>query len=316
MKTVSLIVPMYNEEEMIPLFFETLNKVINEIEGYQFEYVLVNDGSKDNTLSILKEYQKKQDNINLVSFSRNFGHEAAVAAGFAYAKGDVMIVMDADLQDPPEVMKDMLKKYEEGYLVVNGKRVDRQKDSFMKRNTAAAFYKVIKKLSGKIKVPENVGNYRLMDRRVVDEINKLPEKNRVFRVEVPFAGFKTTEVEFVRQERPKGKTHYNYKSMFHLAGDSICSSSIEPLRYPFVIGIGLMGINAFLFIVNFIFHMCHISGVIGQFNYSLFYILISIFFSLGVILFVLGIMGMYIGRIMIESQDRPVYIVDEYIEKR
>ena len=156
MKKISLVVPMYNEEEMIPLFFEKMNEVLESIKGYQFEYVLVNDGSRDNTLNLLKEQKKIQKNIKIVSFSRNFGHEAAVCAGFNHADGDAVIVMDADLQDPPEVISKMLEKYEEGYKVVNGKRVDRKKDSFLKRTTAAMFYKLIKKLSGKIKVPENV----------------------------------------------------------------------------------------------------------------------------------------------------------------
>ena len=207
MKKISLVVPMYNEEEMIPLFFEKMNEVLSQIKNYKFEYVLVNDGSRDDTLKMLKEQKKVQNNIKIVSFSRNFGHEAAVCAGFQNADGDAVIVMDADLQDPPEIISKMIEKYEEGYKVVNGKRVDRKKDSFLKRTTASMFYKVIKKLSGKIKVPENVGNYRLLDKEVVDHLNALPEKNRVFRVQVPYIGFKTCEVEFVRPERPKGETN-------------------------------------------------------------------------------------------------------------
>ena len=145
MKKISLVVPMYNESEMIPLFFEKMNEVLSQIKNYNFEFVLVNDGSKDNTLAMLKEQKKKQKNIKIVSFSRNFGHEAAVCAGFKNADGDASIVMDADLQDPPEVIIKMLEKYEEGYKVVNGKRIDRKKDSFLKRTTASMFYKLIKK---------------------------------------------------------------------------------------------------------------------------------------------------------------------------
>lgn len=180
MKKLSLIVPMYNEEEMIPLFFEKINEVLDQITDYNKEIVCVNDGSKDRTLELLKEYRKSNRNIHIVSFSRNFGHEAAVAAGFKCAEGDVMIVMDADLQDPPEVILDLLKEYKKGYKVVNAKRVDRKSDSFLKRKTAEAYYKVIAKMSGKIKVPENVGNFRLMDREVVDIINALPEKTGFF----------------------------------------------------------------------------------------------------------------------------------------
>lgn len=316
MKKISLVVPMYNEEEMIPLFFEKMNEVLSEIKNYNFEYVLVNDGSKDKTLQMLKEQKKVQNNIKIVSFARNFGHEAAVCAGFRNADGDAVIVMDADLQDPPEVIEKMLEKYEEGYKVVNGKRVDRKKDSFLKRTTAAMFYKVIKKLSGKIKVPENVGNYRLLDKEVVDYLNALPEKNRVFRVQVPYIGFKTCEVEFVRPERPKGETHYNYKSMFRLAMDSITSSSVAPLIWPMLFG--LFGCFAFgtLFIVDlvlFIIQLCNVT-FIPSFDTLGVLILISIFLGVSIILVFMGIIGIYMSKITIESQDRPVYIIEEIID--
>ena len=151
--------------------------------------------------------------------------------------------MDADLQDPPEVILQLIKKYEEGYDVVNAKRINREKDPFLKKITAEGFYSIINKLSTKNKIPSNVGNFRLMTRKVVDYINELTESNRVFRVEVPYVGFPTVEVEFARPERIKGKTHYNYKSMFRLAGDSIVSNSIEPLRWILLLGIGFLIIS-------------------------------------------------------------------------
>ena len=316
MKKISLVVPMYNESEMIPLFFEKMNEVLSQIKNYNFEFVLVNDGSKDNTLAMLKEQKKKQKNIKIVSFSRNFGHEAAVCAGFEHADGDATIVMDADLQDPPEIISKMLEKYEEGYKVVNGKRVDRKKDSFLKRTTAAMFYKVIKKLSGKIKVPENVGNYRLLDKEVVDHLNALPEKNRVFRVLVPYIGFKTCEVEFVRPERPKGETHYNYKSMFRLAMDSITSSSVSPLIWPMLFGIGGCACFGTLFIVDLVLYIIQLCDVtfIPKFNSLGILIIISIFLGVSILLIFMGIIGIYMSKITTESQDRPVYIVDEYLE--
>lgn len=315
MKKISIIVPMYNEEEMIPLFFEKMNLTLSKIEGYEFEFVTVDDGSKDNTLEVLKKQKERRNNIHIISFSRNFGHEAAVAAGFKYAEGDAMIVMDADLQDPPEVIEDLIKKYEEGYEVVNAKRVDRQADPFLKRFTAKEFYKVIYKLSGKIKVPENVGNYRLMSKRVVDEINALPEKNRVFRVEVPFAGFKTTDVGFVRQERPKGKTHYNYKNMFKLAGDSITSSSVDPLIWPFKWGIGLTCLNLVLFLAALVLMIIQFTvGGLGVYPSQTVLILTSIFLCFSILLLVLGVIGLYLSRITKETQGRPVYIVREDIK--
>ena len=316
MKKISLVVPMYNENEMIPLFFEKMNEVIASIENYRFEYVLVNDGSKDNTLELLKAQRTKQKNIKIVSFSRNFGHEAAVCAGFNNADGDAVIVMDADLQDPPEVIKEMLKKYEEGYKVVNAKRVNRKKDSFLKRTTASMFYKVINKLSGKINVPENVGNYRLLDKEVVDHLNALPEKNRVFRVQVPYLGFKTCEVEFVRPERPKGETHYNYKSMFRLAIDSITSSSVAPLKWPLLFGIVGCGLFGVLFIVDLVLYIIQLTDYtfIPRVDTLGLLILISIFLGVSILLGFMGLIGLYISKLTSESQDRPVYIIEEIID--
>ena len=317
MKTLSVVVPMYNEEEMIPLFFEKMNDIFSKITNYNCEYVLVNDGSKDKTLELLKEYKTKQDNIHIVSFSRNFGQEPAVAAGVKYATGDLVIVMDCDFQDPPELIFDLLKKYEEGYLVVNAHRVDRSSDSFLKRFTAESFYKVIYKLSGKIKVPNNVGNYRLIDRKVVDEINALTEKNRIFRVEVPYVGHKTTTVDFVRAPRPKGETKYNYKSMFNLAEDFIASSSVEPLKFSFKFGIACTFINLILLIASIVLFIVNENVHFyaqGTLLFLALMIIFSIFFALGIACIFIGINGMYLARINKESIDRPAYIVDEYLK--
>lgn len=315
MKKVSLVVPMYNEMEMIPLFFDKMNEVLSSIKGYKFEFVLVNDGSRDRTLELLKEQKLVQNNIKIISFSRNFGHEAAVCAGLKYADGDAVIVMDADLQDPPELIKDLLTKYQEGYKVVNAKRVDRKKDSFLKRTTAAMFYRLITMLSGKIKVPENVGNYRLMDKEVVKHLNSLPEKNRVFRVQVPYVGFKTGEVEFVRPERPRGETHYNYKSMFKLAFDSIASSSVAPLMYPLFGGLILGIISGLGFVTNLVLHIIQCNNItfIPSYSTSLWLTISSIFLGVSIVLLFMGIFGIYMSKISTESQDRPVYIVEEII---
>lgn len=316
MKKLSLIVPMYNEEEMIPLFFKKIYDVLNKVDKYSKEIVCVNDGSVDDTLKLLKEIKATNSDIHILSFSRNFGHEAALAAGFKYAKGDVMIAMDADLQDPPELILDLLKEYEKGYQVVNAKRVGRKTDSFFKRTTALLYYKLIAKLSGKINIPENVGNYRLMDRKVVDAINLLPEKNRVFRVLVPYAGFKTTTVEFIRAPRPKGKTHYNYNAMFKLAGDSVISSSPSLLKFSlklsFIIGflssLGLLA-DLVLYILS-----CNLNDFLLTFDFGVLTIILCMFLCLSIILLVLGIIGEYLSRILIENQNRPLFIIDEDIE--
>lgn len=307
---------MYNEEEMIPLLFEKINEVLKQIKDFDKEIVCINDGSKDRTLDLLKEYKKKNKSIHIVSFSRNFGHEAAVAAGFKCATGDVMIVMDSDLQDPPELIIKMLDEYKKGYKVVNAKRINRKSDSFMKRTTATLYYKIISKLSGKIKVPENVGNYRLLARDVVDTINAMPEKSRVFRVLVPFSGYKTKTIEFVRQPRPKGQSHYNYKSMFKLAGDSIVSSSVSPLKWALHVSLPLGFLSGCLLITNIILSIINStnSSFMNGFDFGIAAIIICMFLCLSIILLAFGIIGEYLARIMIESQDRPIYIIEEEIK--
>lgn len=320
MKKLTIVAPMYNEKDMVPYFFEKINEVVSKITNYQVTILCVNDGSKDNTLELLKKQREIQDNIHIVSFSRNFGHEAAVAAGLKQADGDIVVVMDADLQDPPELMLEMIKKYESGYDVVNAKRINREKDPFLKRVTAEMFYSFIAKLSGKIKIPYNVGNYRLMSRRVVDYVNALKEKNHVFRIQVPYVGFKTTEVEFVRPKRLHGETHYNYKSMFSLAGDSITSSSTMPLRWSFFLGLvlGFLATVGFIaFLVLYFIGRCGNSILlpyIDIFSLGMTFTFISIWGS--ILLLIIGIVGEYVGRILIESQDRPLYYIEEEIKAK
>ena len=312
MQKLVIVVPMYNEEKMIPLFFEKMNEVISGIKNYNVELLCVNDGSKDNTWNLLLAQREIQKNLHIVSFSRNFGHESAVAAGLKQADGDVVIVMDADLQDPPELMNQMLELYEQGYDVVNAKRVNRESDPFFKKITAEGFYTVIRWLSGKIDVPYNVGNYRLMSRRVVEHVNELTEKNHVFRIQVPYVGFKTTEVEFTRPPRLAGETHYNYNSMIKLAGDSITSSSIEPLRWAFILGL----IIGFISVVSFItFLVLHLIGGILPYDFGIVAICLSFISIWGAIVLVaLGIIGEYVGRNLLETQNRPLYYIAEEVE--
>ena len=310
MKTLSICAPMYNEKEMVPYFFEKIDEVIKKLSSYKVEILIVNDGSKDNTLELLKEQKKTHPNLHIVSFSRNFGHEAAVSALLKYSIGDVVCIMDSDLQDPPELIIDMLKLYEQGFDVVNARRINRKKDPFLKRITAELFYKVISKLSGKIKVPDNVGNYRLLSRQVVDHINNLKEKNSVFRVQVPYVGFKTATMDFVRPPRLKGETHYNYKSMFKLAGDSITSSSTQPLRWSLYLGIILGTISFISFIVFLILRLVGFSTLI-YFEAMLYSFIVL---TLSIVLVVLGVVGEYVGRILIETQNRPLYYVEEEIK--
>lgn len=309
MQTVSIVVPMYNEKEVVHIFFDAVEKVIAPIsEKYNFEIIAVNDGSKDNTLELLKEIQSVNDKVGVVNLSRNFGHEAAVAAGLQYSSGDAVIVMDADLQDPPNLITKMLVKWEQGYDVVNAKRASRKEDTFLKRWTAKKFYQVINQLSGKIKIPENVGNYRLMSRRVVDEINALPEKNRVFRVLVNVIGYPTTEVEFERPKRAAGETHYNWSSMFRLAIDGITSATTVPLKFATQMGI-FTALAGFLYMLVIIYQGIFTKTTIQGWASTMSVIL----FLGGIQLIFLGIIGEYIGRIFMEVKDRPIFSVEKFL---
>ncbi|MGA0097265.1 MAG: glycosyltransferase family 2 protein [Bacilli bacterium] len=308
MKLISIVVPMYNEEKVVPLFFSAMNDVLKNIPNYRFEIVVVNDGSKDQTLSLLKAQQGQQANLVIVNLSRNFGHEPAVAAGIKVAKGDAIIPMDADLQDPPTLIAALLKKFEAGYEVVNAKRKGRHEDTFFKRYSAIKFYQFIAKLSGKVKIPQNVGHFRLISHRVADEVNRLSERNRVFRIEVPFVGFKTTEILFDRPKRAAGETHYNLKSMLKLAVDAIASTTSVPLVWPVQI----------LVFVGVVFAMSVATQIVLLFLLSLsetvhlIWLLANLILFLFVLLFfVLAILALYLSRVFIETQNRPIYVIDE-----
>lgn len=310
MKLISIVVPMYNEEKVVPLFFSAINDVLKTIPNYRFEIVVVNDGSKDQTLSLLKAQLLKQPNLVIVNLSRNFGHEPAVAAGIKTAKGDAIIPMDADLQDPPALIKDLLAQFEAGFEVVNAKRKGRHEDTLFKRYSAIKFYQFIAKLSGKVKIPHNVGHFRLISRRVADEVNRLSERNRVFRIEVPFVGFKTTEVLFDRPKRAAGETHYNLKSMLKLAVDAIASTTSVPLVWPVqvLIFVGLLfGISVVtqltLFFLITLSETVHLVWLLGN----------VMLFLFALLFFVLAILALYLSRVFIETQNRPFYVIDDVI---
>lgn len=319
MKLISIVVPFYNEEPMADHFFEKLFEVLDTLKDkYEFEVVAVNDGSKDNTLNILKNNQAKRQEIRIVDLSRNFGHESAVLAGLTNAKGEAIVPMDADLQDPPEVIIKFLEKYEEGYDVVNGKRRARDNDSFMKKKTAELFYKFIGKLSKKVKIPQDVGHFRLISRRALNEVLALGEVSRVFRCEVPFVGFKTTEVEFERPSREFGQTHYNYKNMFELASDSITSTTVTPLRFSVFITL-FFGFLTFASIVTMlvfdILYWCNIR-ILGEYELLFWLIANVVGVSTCLILVILTIMSEYLGKTFKEAQHRPVFLINEIIEPR
>ena len=310
MKKISIVVPMYNEEKVIPLFFAEINRVLTTLPQYQFELVVVNDGSKDQTLTLLKAQQTKQSNLIIVNLSRNFGHEPAVAAGIKTATGDAIIPMDADLQDPPMLIAALIKKFEEGFEVVNAKRKGRHEDTFFKRFSAIKFYQFIAKLSGKIKIPQNVGHFRLISRRVADEVNRLSERNRVFRIEVPFVGFKTTEVLFDRPKRAAGETHYNLQSMMKLAVDAIASTTSVPLVWPVQVFLTV----GTLFTISVIGQILTVILLSLEATFHVIWLATNIIILMFVLLFfILSILSLYLSRVFIETQNRPFYLIDEII---
>lgn len=317
MKKVSIVVPMFNEEEMAPLFFEAINKVITSCSQYEFEIVAVNDGSKDHTLDILKAEQEKNSHLVIVDLSRNWGHESAVYAGIKNASGDAVIPIDADLQDPPEIIPQMLEMWEQGYLVVNAKRTDRKEDSSFKRNTAGLYYKLLHAMSPKIKIPENVANFRLLDRRVANEIIDLKETSRVFRVQVPFIGFKTGEVVFVRAKRKKGKSKYNLDSMFNLALSSVVSLTTMPLKWSISLTVFFFIVTLLSGITHLIFYICYLNGstAISPLGISTWFI-VNIVLLVATLLFAsIAILSAYISEAVKDARRRPNVIINEVIRK-
>jgi len=319
MKKISVIVPIYNEESVIEIFNDELNKQLTSIKEYSFEIVYINDGSEDNSLNILKKINKTYQNIVIINLSRNFGHDAAINAGIDYCKGDAAIIMDGDLQDSPEFIKDLLNKFEDGYDVVNAKRIHRECDSFKKRFTAKIFYKLISHWSYRIKIVENVNNFRLISKRVINVVKNLNNKNKVFRFDVPFAGFKTCNIDISRYKRVNGSSHYSLKNMSRLAIDSIVSVSTQPLNLIskiFLFFSFIFSLNVLTQII--LFSITKATGLvaISDSHYLLWLIVNIITLLFLVILFSIAIVAQYIARIHIETQNRPIYIIDKIIETK
>lgn len=307
MTDISFIVPMYNEEEMIDIFFNKMEETLKLIPQYSYEYICINDGSSDNTLSLLKERAKNNKNLKIISFSRNFYKEQALFAGLAEAKGRCVIPMDADLQDPPELILAFLQKWEDGYEVVYGIRTDRQKDTFFKRLTSNAFYKIFNMIADR-PIPANTGDYRLMDKKVVDAILTIQENKLFMKGIFSWVGFKSCGVEYKRPERAAGKTKWNYWKLWNFALDGITASTTLPLRVWTYIGsiiAFISGMYALYIIFRTLFYGVALPGYAS--------LLVFILFFGSVQLIVLGIFGEYIGRIFTEVKRRPRYIVDEKI---
>ena len=308
MKKISIIIPIYDEEESLPFFIEELKQLTNKIENYSFEFLCVNDGSKDKTLELIKEYRKKDNRISYIDFSRNFGKEIAMIAGMDYAIGDAVIFMDADLQDPPELIIDFIKYWEQGYDDIYAKRKSRKGESFFKKFTSKMYYKVLQKLAG-MEIQKDTGDFRLLDRRCVNALKKLRESQRCTKSMFSWIGYNKKEVLYDREPRVAGKTKWNYKKLIDLAIDGITSFTTSPLRLATYISIPIfiiLGIYAIYVITkSFV-----IKDPIQAFQAI---ILLILFFS-GIQILLFGIIGEYLGRIFLESKNRPLYLVNEYNE--
>lgn len=307
-KKITLVIPMYYEEKVAEECYKRVKEILFNLKNYEHEIIFVNDGSKDRTLEILENIAKNDKNVKIISFSRNFGHQAAVTAGLQYVTGEAIIIMDADLQDPPELIPDMLKLWEEGNEIIYGKRKSREGESAFKLFTAKMFYKTLNALSD-VEIPKDTGDFRLVDRKVVDTINSLPEHNKFLRGLFSWVGYKQTAYEYERKERFAGETKYPLKKMLKLASDGIISFSTKPLKLVGALGIISIIVSIIILIYALISYACNSNGLSAGWTS----LMVTITFFAGVQLLSIWIMSEYIGRIYDESKQRPQYIIDKKI---
>lgn len=312
MKTISVVIPCYNEEESLPLYFKAVDPVIAKIDNYKFDFVLVNDGSKDKTLDVMNELYMNRDDITIVNESRNMGQNAALHAGLITAKGDYVVMMDVDLQDPVELLAEIAKKFDEGYEVVNPHRASRKTDSWFKRTTAGIFYKFINALEGKKVIPENVNCFRGISRRAVEAINALPEKDRFYVSIIPLVGFKTCYIDFERQKRDAGKSKYSFSKLFTHAFNLISTTTSKPLYFPIKFGaisMALTGLTSLVFLT--LMWVFKISSEYPNQLYQFLFFLFFILFACSVVIFFIGIIALYLHNILINTRQRPTTFIDQ-----
>lgn len=302
----SIVVPAYNEELVIEESYKRLKTVMDQCKE-NYEIIFINDGSKDRTVELIKNICNKDNKIRLLNFSRNFGHQVAVTAGMDHAAGDAIVIIDADLQDPPEVILRMIEKWKEGYDVVYGKRLKRKGETFFKKFTAKTYYRVLRNMST-IEIPVDTGDFRLIDRKVCDVLKSMPEKNRYVRGLVSWVGFKQTAVEYERDERFAGETKYPLKKMLKLSADGITSFSHKPLKLSIYFGVAMSSLS-FILMLLVIFEKLFTDYTVPGWTSI---ITINLLFN-GFTLIMLGIIGEYIGRIYDEVKGRPQYILGDKV---
>ena len=306
MKIVTILIPAYNEEEVLSSLFDRLDGLANSIKNYKFEFLFVNDGSRDNTLEIIKSQAKKDSRVSYINLSRNFGKEIAMIAGIDHVRGDAMVIIDADLQDPPELIPEMIKHWEEGYDDVYARRSSREGETWLKKKTSEMYYKILQS-STNIPIQIDTGDFRLLDRRCIDALKQFRESQRNTKAMFSWIGYKKKEIFYNRDPRLAGTTKWNYRKLFNLAIDGITSFTTAPLRIATITGLLISAIS-FLYIIYLLVRP--LFGVSTGAGYSS--TLAVILFMGGVQMLFLGIIGEYIGRIFNETKNRPLYFIEEY----
>jgi polyisoprenyl-phosphate glycosyltransferase len=301
---ISIVVPMYFEEEVAQECYNRLKKVMDDFKIH-YEFVFVNDGSTDKTMDILKEIAEKDHRSKVINFARNFGHQNAVTAGIDHASGEAIVIIDADLQDPPELIPELIKKWKEGYEVVYAKRKARKGETFFKLLTAKTFYRFLNYMSD-IDIPKDTGDFRIIDRKVAVVFKNMTERNRFIRGMISWVGFRQTYIEYERDERFAGETKYPLKKMIKFASDGIIAFSSKPLRLVMSFGLFSVLISIGLLLYSIIVKLIGYDIEAGWAS-----IMVAISFFSGIQLLGLGIIGQYIARIYDESKNRPIYIVKE-----
>ena len=303
--SLSVVAPMYNEEENIDVFLSRLIPILKKVTP-DYNIICINDGSTDNTLEKLIENHKINSAIEIINFSRNFGKEMALTAGLDYSQGDIVIPIDSDLQDPPELIEEMVNKWKEGFDVVYATRRIRHGESWFKKSTAAFFYKIINAVS-EIPIPENTGDFRLMDKRVVVAIRQLPEEARFMKGVFSWVGFKQTAIMYDRQSRFAGKTSWNYWKLWNFSLDGFTSFSHLPIRVWSYVGITI-SLFSLIYAVILVTYVIFVKGIDVPGYASL--MIVTLFLG-GIILISLGVLGEYIGRIFNEVKKRPLYLISD-----
>lgn len=307
MEKITILVPCYNEEESINKFYQEIVKETNNIKNKNFEFLFINDGSKDNTLNSLKELRKKDKRVTYINLSRNYGKEIAMCSGFDNLVCDAVIIMDADLQHPPKVIKEMIDEWDKGtYDDIYAKRTSNDKESLLKVKTSKLYYKILSKFSGRVEVRPNVGDFRLLSNKAIQAIKSIRETNRYTKGLFDFIGFKKKEIFYDRVERVAGTTKWNLLNLIELAIDGITSYTIAPLRIATILGI-FVSFGAFLWAV----YIAVSTIIYGNPTQGFTTLAVIILFIGGVQLLTIGIIGEYLGKIFIETKNRPLYFIDE-----